>query len=272
MPQSQSCSFMPGKQKFAAKSKTRPMPEENLYRDPLLSRFYDLENAWSQDFDFCRALAENRRSILDLGCGTGMFAAEMARDGTCDVVGVDPASAMLDIARKRRGGRRATWIEGDARTLELGRRFELIVLTGHVFQVFLTKEDRAAILRTIAQHLSPDGRFIFDSRNPKMEEWKTWTPEDSRKRFTHPDLGEIIAWHDVSPMDGAGVVAYRSFFKVAAEGMTYCAAARICFPSRESIAEQIRDAGLAVDRWFGDWHGTPWTETSKEIIALGRLA
>ena len=75
------------------------MEDDRLYRDPALAQFYDLENGWAPDLDYCRHLAEDAASILDLGCGTGLFATRMA-DGR-RVVGADPAAAMLEIARNR---------------------------------------------------------------------------------------------------------------------------------------------------------------------------
>ncbi|MFT5340940.1 MAG: hypothetical protein ACI9BH_000150 [Paracoccaceae bacterium] len=44
---------------------------------------------------------------------------------------------MFEIAKARPGGELATSINADARTLNLGQRFDLIVSTGHSFQVFL---------------------------------------------------------------------------------------------------------------------------------------
>ncbi|HTE82339.1 MAG TPA: class I SAM-dependent methyltransferase, partial [Reyranella sp.] len=159
------------------------MEADRLYGDPDLAQFYDLENGWAEDLDHCRNLAEDCASVLDLGCGTGLFAASLRQ---CDVVGVDPAAAMLDIAAKRPDGDRVQWIQGDARTVRLDRRFDLVVLTGHAFQVFLSDEDRAAVLRTIAAHLAPEGRFIFDSRNPDFRQWRAWTPANSKRQIEHP--------------------------------------------------------------------------------------
>jgi predicted RNA methylase len=51
------------------------------YNDAAVVRFYDTENGWAEDFDFCSDLAKGRRAILDLGCGTGMLAAALARFG-----------------------------------------------------------------------------------------------------------------------------------------------------------------------------------------------
>lgn len=81
-----------------------------IYSDPDFVQFYDIENQSGRaDFEYCIGLAVNRGSVLDLGCGTGQLAAELA-DGH-SVTGVDPASAMLDVARRRAGGDRVDWVE-----------------------------------------------------------------------------------------------------------------------------------------------------------------
>ena len=45
-------------------------------------------------------------------------------------------------------------------------------MTGHAFQCLLTKDDQQALCATIAAHPAPGGTFIFDSRNPAVEEWR----------------------------------------------------------------------------------------------------
>ena len=170
--------------------------EDPLYRDAALAQFYDLENGWAADFDFCLRLAENAKSVLDLGCGTGELTARLGQGR--EVVGVDPAAAMLEVARQRPGGERVTWVEADARGLRLDRRFDLVLLTGHAFQVFLGDHDQRAVLATIARHLAPNGRFIFDSRNPAAEAWRGWQPENSRRAIAHAALGQVIAWNDAA--------------------------------------------------------------------------
>lgn len=245
------------------------MREDRLYNDADLAQFYDLDNEWSDDLSFCRQLAEGCRSVLDLGCGTGRFAADIA--ATVErVVGADPAPPMLDIARQRPGGERVRWVEADARQMRLGSVFDLVVLTGHVFQVFLTRQDRLAVLKTIAAHLSPVGRFVFDSRNPALAEWREWTPALSQRDIDHPILGTVASWNDVRCDEESGIVTYETFYR-AADGRTWQAASGLAFASRMEIAELMGEAGLVVDRWLGDWHGAPCDETSPEIIPIGRL-
>ena len=247
------------------------METDRLYADPDLVQFYDIENGWAQDLDYCRNLADGCSSVLDLGCGTGLFAATLAQRAACTVVGVDPATAMLDIAAKRPGGERVEWHAGDARTIRLDGRFDLVVLTGHAFQVFLTDEDRAAALRTIAEHLTPNGRFIFDCRNPAGRPWMNWTPATSLRHIEHPTLGRVRAWNDASHDPVTGIVSYDTCYEVTADERLHSSRSKIAFPSQEKLSAQIAAAGLVVRQWLGDWLGSPYCSTSPEIIPIGGL-
>ena len=56
------------------------------------------------------------RSVLDIGCGTGTFACMLAGRGI-EVTAVDPAAAMLEVARAKPGADAVRWVHGDATTL-----------------------------------------------------------------------------------------------------------------------------------------------------------
>jgi SAM-dependent methyltransferase len=247
------------------------MVTDRLYNDPDLAQFYDVDNQWSDDFEFCRNLANGRASVLDLGCGTGLLATTLASGTGRQVVGVEPAKPMLEIAGRRTGAGRVRWVDADARTVRLNRSFDLVVMTGHTFQVFLTAADRFAVLQTIAIHLGAAGRFVFDSRNPAVEEWKEWNPTESLRRIEHPVLGRVRAWNDAVLDAATGVVTYGTYYEVA-DGRVYASRSKIAFPPREQIADAIDRAGLAVDRWLGDWSGSPFGPGAREIVAVGRLA
>ena len=241
-----------------------------LYQDPSLVEFYDIENGAWDDFGFCLDMAKQAQSVLDLGCGTGQLAAMIA-DGK-RVVGVDPAGAMLEIARNRQNGDKVVWVEASAQSVRLGETFDLIVLTGHAFQVFLTDDDIRAVLATIAAHLAPEGRFIFDSRNPVREEWREWTPDASERMVTHPIHGAVKAWNDVSFDDSTQIVTYQTFYEIPATGRTISASSQIRFIDKERLSALIAEAGLQVERWLGDWQGGAFAAGSKEIIPIGRLS
>src|SRR6478609_5890219 len=93
------------------------------------SRYYDLlyrDKDFKGEAQYVHSLIERQRpgarSVLDLGCGTGRHASLLAERGY-DVTGVDRSPAMLAEARARevRGGR-TEFVEGDLRSVRLGRQ------------------------------------------------------------------------------------------------------------------------------------------------------
>lgn len=246
------------------------MAEDALYQDAALARFYDLDNGWSADRAYCLELAHGCRSVLDLGCGTGDLAIRIAAEQGAEVSAVDPARAMLDLAAVKPGATRVVWHQGDARDLDLGQAFDLVVMTGHAFQVMLTDADRSACLRTIARHLAPDGRFVFDSRNPEACEWEGWRPDLARWEIDDPQCGKVEAWNDVEHDPATGVVSYETHYRVVSDGRVFSARSQIGFCGQEHLGALIADAGLAVDQWMGDWAGPGFAPGCAEIIPVGR--
>lgn len=244
--------------------------DDPLYRDPDLAQFYDTANTWGVDFDYCMALATDAASVLDLGCGTGELAVALAQNR--QVTGIDPAAAMLDVARMRPGGKSVRWIQADARSIRLKERFDLIVLTGHVFQVFLTGDDQKAALTTIAEHLKPTGRFVFDSRNPALRTWENRNRHNSVRQLDHPQFGRIESWNEPSYDETLNILTYENGYRVLATGQAFAASAQIRYTPQEELAALIASAGLAVEQWLGDWDGSPYHPTAREIIPIGHLA
>lgn len=146
-----------------------------------------------------------------------------------------------------------------------------MVLTGHAFQVFLNQDDQRAAISTIAAHLAPQGRFVFDTRNPLDDDWRTWTPDETRRTIEHREYGAVETWNDVSRDDAAGIVSYETHYRIERDGSHFSAASRIAFPGRDQVAALLEDAGLVVDAWMGDWLGAPCNAASPDIIPVGRI-
>lgn len=115
-----------------------------------------LERAW---LDRLAALAPPGAPALDLGCGAGEPIARALIERGHPVTGVDFAAAMIAIARGRFPDQ--TWIEGDMRELDLGRRFGLAVAWDSFFH--LSREDQRAAIPIFARHLDPGGGLLFTS-------------------------------------------------------------------------------------------------------------
>ena len=87
----------------------------------LWSRFYDLP--WVQrliyrpvhDAVLAAAPRHDRRPVLDVGCGTGLFTTRLRRELQRPVVGCDFSAGMLEQAAAR--SRRVGWVQANALTL-----------------------------------------------------------------------------------------------------------------------------------------------------------
>src|ERR671939_1724404 len=93
-------------------------------------------------------------SVLDIGCGAGQIAA-LLRPMVASICGVDASSEMVALARP--------WLDEESHasleTLDLGRRFDLVVCCG----VFDFVDDPAAGLAAIPRHLAPGGRAVVSA-------------------------------------------------------------------------------------------------------------
>lgn len=95
-------------------------------------------------------------SVLDAGCGTGRVAIELARHGI-DVVAADVDASMLASARRRAPS--IDWVECDLAGLELGRRFDVVVMAGNVL-LFTAPGTEAEVVAACARHLAPEGTLL----------------------------------------------------------------------------------------------------------------
>src|SRR5258707_7700131 len=113
------------------------MKLDQHYTDPCLVELYDIDNPRGADTDFYVQLAADLAAhrILDLGCGTGLLTRELAVSDR-QVVGVDPSSAMLAVARRQTDADRVQWVEGDASALGTPGA-DLGVMPGKRAEVFL---------------------------------------------------------------------------------------------------------------------------------------
>jgi 2-polyprenyl-3-methyl-5-hydroxy-6-metoxy-1,4-benzoquinol methylase len=106
-------------------------------------------------------------AILDIGCGTGRHAVELARRGYT-VTGVDLSESMLAKARSNAlsAGVRVEFIRQDARALKLERSFSLVqIICEGGLALMETDEMNFNILSGARSHLKSDGTLIFTTLN-----------------------------------------------------------------------------------------------------------
>ncbi|TME23647.1 MAG: class I SAM-dependent methyltransferase, partial [Chloroflexi bacterium] len=104
--------------------------------------------------------------ILDVPCGQGRHAIELARRGY-DVTGVDLSPYLLDVAKARAetAGVGVRWLEGDMRRRVSGQTFDLVLNLFTSFGYFLEEADDRLVVQAAAAMLEPGGRFLLEVIN-----------------------------------------------------------------------------------------------------------
>jgi SAM-dependent methyltransferase len=95
-------------------------------------------------------------SLLELGCGGGNNASHLKAH--LDLTLADLSPHMLE--QSRRLNPECEHLEGDMRTLRLGRSFDAVLVHDAVCHL-LRPEDLAAAIATVAAHLRPGGAAVF---------------------------------------------------------------------------------------------------------------
>ncbi len=113
--------------------------------------------SYGEDLPLWRALAEGAAGpVLDVGAGTGRVTVDLASRGV-PVVALDSDAALLEALAQRAAGLPVETVAADARRLDLGRRFALVLVPMQTLQLFGGRRGRAAFLRRALDHLGPGG-------------------------------------------------------------------------------------------------------------------
>ena len=221
------------------------MPDR-AFDDPRLAAIYDALDPDRSDLEPYLALLEalGAESVLDLGCGTGVFALLLADRGI-EVVAVDPARASLDVARAKPGAERVTWIHGDASAIPTSVTVDAATMTANVAQVFLTDADWMATLAAVQEALRPGGHLIFESRDPDRRAWEGWTEAATRSTTVVPGVGPVTDWVEVTDIDGE-LVTFESPNVFEADGTVITSRSTLRFRSRDTIEGSLTAAGFEV--------------------------
>lgn len=113
--------------------------------------------------DFLEKMLGARTRLLDVPCGNGRHALELARRG-CRVTGLDISEAFLRQATATAQTEKlpAEFFHGDMRQLQYRAEFDGAYCFGNAFGYF-PYADMVAFLKGVAAALKPGGRFVADA-------------------------------------------------------------------------------------------------------------
>lgn len=149
-----------------------------------MAKYYDLfysNKSYENEVRFLENLIGNRKTILDVGCGTGIHMNLLEERGYY-VDGLDLNIAMLDVARNRVKG---NLYEGNLLDYNINKTYDAII---SMFAVFNHLKDYNELERGILHwynHLNKKGILIIDLHNGRA---------NGKKESLYNNCQRIMAW------------------------------------------------------------------------------
>jgi SAM-dependent methyltransferase len=208
-------------------------------------------------------------TVLDLGCGPGLYAACLAALGL-RVSGMDYSQRSIDYASQyaREHNLDISYRYQNYLTLADEGQYEAVLLIGGDFCP-LSPQQRSRLLQNVHRALKAGGHFVLDVSTREHRKrygignaWYAvasgfWRPGPHlvlEQGFDYPEEGLYLNQYVVVEADGA-LCVYRNWFQ------DY---------TPESITIELETSGLAVESLWGDLTGRRYGEDSEWIGVVAR--
>jgi SAM-dependent methyltransferase len=253
---------------------------ETLFDDKYLLTYVDriAEEDSQAQLEFIRNTLPLPRevAILDLACGYGRLSVPLAQEGY-RVTGFDFSEYLLDIARQKAhtGGLAVPFIQGDMRHLDFENEFDAIINIFTSFGYFETVEEDRAVVEGVHRGLKRKGYFLLDFVNsPKAISWLYENGTIDR------ETGELVSQktatlsnglvvHQIERLDvGSLRWKMKRTWREGGKERSYFTNLRMYFLAE--LFQLITEAGLRVERVYGDFDASPYQADSKRILIVSR--
>jgi len=154
---------------------SQPAITKNAYGE--FSQYYDLlgwsafaRNCAVRLQAFIKIRGKTPKNILDLACGTGELEKALGKMGI-SFTGVDLSPGMIREARRKYP--RGRFMVGDAATVRLEQKFDMVLLLFDSTNHMKSLSHLSRVFGTAKRHMNHGGFFIFDFLTATgLEEWE----------------------------------------------------------------------------------------------------
>ncbi len=239
------------------------------FSDPRLVALYDKLNPFGDDSEFFCKQAEKlgAKTVIDLGCDTGLLTLELAKRGY-RVTGIEPSEAMLTIARGKPHANKVEWLQGSFEKMD-GLQADIVLMTSHVAQFFMNEEEWRAMLQAAYKALHVGGHLVFDVRRLTKPPFISWPTENNRKQFKDAAAGIVEWWHKLLEVEDK-LVRYELHYFFERSGEEIVSVNELVFREQEEVSESLADTGLKIETIYGNWDGSAASSSSPEMIFIAK--
>ena len=202
------------------------------------------------------------QSILDLYCGYGRHAIELAKQGFA-VTGVDGTQDFLDIAaqKAKEANVNITFEQKDMRDLDYNHQFDAVINMFAAFGYF-TDDENANIIKLVARALNPNGLFLIDLLN------RDWMVRNSLNRYWRHPSGEYVLSYKVELENGIATMKRQLINQVTGAKIQYEFVLRAY--SLPEMANIFSNSGLSIIATYGGFDGRSYSSETPRMIILAK--
>jgi ubiquinone/menaquinone biosynthesis C-methylase UbiE len=139
------------------------VPFVKIYDEWMITRGVPYEK-WAEDKEkIANARGLNPKSVLDLGCGTGLSLFPWARKGL-ECYGVERSVEMLNVAKENvaKSNYKIELLNQDIRNLDFDKKVDIVTSCFNTIEHILTEEDLLKVFKNTYEVLNTPGAFMFD--------------------------------------------------------------------------------------------------------------
>lgn len=215
-----------------------------------------------------------RGPVLEVGCGTGRILLPIARAG-CPVRGLDSSMQMIERLRDKLLTESAPVQQSvvldlrEMRDFNLGATFALIIAPFRVVQHLTTVDDQLQFLATVARHLAPGGRFIFDVFNPHFDRLTSADGverEDTPQRRL-PDGRSFRRTYRIARVRWVDQVSEAELIYYV-DGKRYVQAFELRWYLPAELQHLLARAGFTVRQMYGDFARGSLVDGAPELVVV----
>ena len=223
-----------------------PISTDPVFSDARLAKTYDDFDGERRDLipyvDMIKKL--KAQNVIDFGCGTGSLALLLEQE-SIDVVGVDPAAAMIDVAKSKPRADKVQWIVGGADQLT-ANSVDVVVMTGNTAQAIVEPTLWDDTLKGIHSALRTNGHLVFETRNPDFQAWEEWNKETSFRSITIGGVGLVDGWVELIKV-ASPLVSFRWTYVFHKDNTTVTSDSTIRFRTVEELKRDLTKHGFVIE-------------------------